>query len=181
MLAFRGVLAILVGAVILASPGVTLSMLLLLFATYAFVSGIVEVIAALTARNHGDDWWRMSLQGAFGIYIGILCYCERYAVPLILIFYLAVWAVLTGGLQLVGGLKVRKELEDGLRYVMSGLLALLFGLALLLIPLAGPVAIVWLVALYFIASGGILLRSTNGSTILRLRKALYPSNASKTN
>ena len=132
-------------------------MLLLLFATYVFVSGVVEVIAAIAARNQSDHWWLVLLQGEVGIYLAILSYRETYVIPLTPIFYLATWAVVTGVIQLVCGIKLRKEVEGELWYITSGWLASLFGMALLLIPLAGPVAIRRLITLYSIGSGGILL------------------------
>jgi hypothetical protein len=56
-IALRGVFAILFGAIALVLPGVTIASLLLLFAAYMIVDGILAIVAAIRAARRHERWW----------------------------------------------------------------------------------------------------------------------------
>ena len=69
ILALRGVLAVALGVLVLALPGVTLLTLIGLFAVYALLTGIVALAGALRNRSHGADWWWLLVLGlAMGLH-----------------------------------------------------------------------------------------------------------------
>jgi uncharacterized membrane protein HdeD (DUF308 family) len=74
ILAIRGLAAILFGIGAFLWPGLTLTVLVLLFGAYALVDGIFAVIAGITGRTEQKRWWMMILEGLAGIVIGVLTF-----------------------------------------------------------------------------------------------------------
>ncbi len=53
----RGILAILFGLLALFMPGLTLELLVFLFAFYALFDGFLGIVASITAMSHHQQWW----------------------------------------------------------------------------------------------------------------------------
>jgi uncharacterized membrane protein HdeD (DUF308 family) len=58
-LAIRGVVAVLVGLVALAWPGIALSALVVLFGAYALIDGLTAFAGAWRARDAHEKWGRV--------------------------------------------------------------------------------------------------------------------------
>jgi uncharacterized membrane protein HdeD (DUF308 family) len=71
MLVLRGGAAILFGIVALAWPAMTLLLLVIFFASYAIVVGVVALIASLKARAD-QGWWLLLLLGVASLTVGSL-------------------------------------------------------------------------------------------------------------
>src|SRR5262249_28075873 len=67
----RGVLAIIFGILALAKPGPSLLAILILFAAFAFVEGIVNIAGALH-RAGQERWWVHLIQGLVSIAIAVI-------------------------------------------------------------------------------------------------------------
>jgi uncharacterized membrane protein HdeD (DUF308 family) len=71
----------------------------------------------------------------------------------VLLAFIAVWAIMVGVLQIVGAIQLRKEIEGEWLLGLSGLLCILFGVALVAQPSAGALAVVWMIASFAILVG----------------------------
>ena len=63
MLALRGAAGILFGLLALVWPGITLLLLVVMFAAYALIGGVAAVSAAIQHRSIRADWWIPLLLG----------------------------------------------------------------------------------------------------------------------
>lgn len=72
---------------------------------------------------------------------------------LVLLSFIAAWAIATGVLQIVGAIQLRKEIDNEWMLILSGALSVLFGLALIVAPVAGAIALIWVIAFYAILFG----------------------------
>src|SRR4051812_14323316 len=70
-LALRGVVAIVFGVLAFIWPGLTLTVLILLFGAYMLVDGIFAIVAALRAERHDTRWWLLVAEGALGVLAGV--------------------------------------------------------------------------------------------------------------
>ena len=67
------------------------------------------------------------------------------------------WAIAIGLLQVVATMRLRKHIQGEWLHALSGLLSLVFGLAIVLWPGAGAIALAWLIGWFSILFGAILL------------------------
>jgi len=157
MILLRGIVAILFGAMVFAQPGITLVSLVFVFACFAIFDGVTNIATALGGRQEHDHWWILLLAGIAGVMIGVLTFVSPQITALALLFYIAIWAVATGLMQIVAAVRLRKEIEGELWLGLAGLASVLFGTLLVAAPGAGALAVLWLIGSYAIVYGVILL------------------------
>ncbi len=156
-LALRGLLAVLFGITAFIMPGLTLAVLVVLYGAYALVDGVFAVVASLAGRTFGTPWWAMLIRGLLGIAVGIMTFVWPGITELALLYIIAAWAVVTGGFEIAAAVRLRKEIEGEWLLGLSGVVSVLFGLAVMVYPGAGALAIVWLLGSYAIIFGVLLL------------------------
>ena len=154
--AVRGVLAVMFGLLAFFIPAITFVALVLLFGAYALADGFLAIIAAV--RRQGDaPWWAVALRGIAGIAAGVITIFMPTLTALTLVFVIAAWAITTGILDIVAAIRLRKYIEGEWLMAVTGLLSLLFGIALVAAPGAGALAVLWIIAAYAIALGVLLI------------------------
>lgn len=152
----RGVLAVLFGVLALAWPGITVKVLVLFFGAYALVDGIFALTAAI--RGVGSrPRWLLGLEAVAGIGIGIVTFFWPSITALVLLVVIAVHALITGVFEIVAAIALRRELKGEWLLALGGVLSVLFGLALLIWPTAGIIAVIWLVGAFAIVFGIVLI------------------------
>jgi uncharacterized membrane protein HdeD (DUF308 family) len=157
VLVVRGFAAVLFGVLAFFWPLATVTVLVLLFGAYALVDGLFGVLASYAHRAEHDRWWVLLLEGLVGIAAGILTFLYPYITALVLLYLIAAWAILTGILEILAAIRLRREIEGEFLLVFSGILSVLFGIVAFVFPGTGAVAIVWLIALYAILFGLLLI------------------------
>jgi uncharacterized membrane protein HdeD (DUF308 family) len=165
-LALRGLLGILLGVSMLAMPAATFGALVLVFGVYALGDGVLGVIAAVRGARGDRSWWALLLGGLAGTLIGLATLLMPALAGRVLLYVIAGWAVLTGALQIAAAVRLREQIPDEWRLGLSGVVALAFGVLVLIAPAAGALAVILLVGAYALASGLVLL-----ALGLRLRAA----------
>src|SRR5689334_11589553 len=121
VLLIRGIVAIVFGLLTWRMPGITLSVLVLFFGAYSFIDGIFAAWMAIAGRGNNEHWWVMLLWGLVGIGIGILTFVAPQITALALLFYIAIWAIATGVLQIVAAIRLRREIKGEWALIIAGL------------------------------------------------------------
>ena len=150
----RGVVAILFGILALVSPAWGIAVLVALFAAWAIVEGVGNVLTGIRTRGQDRSWWLEILEGLVGIAAGvvaILLPVEVAARALVLV--IAAWAGLTGAIQIVLAIRLRRVIRDELWMALAGIASIFFGVVLVAFPAAGALSLVWLIGAFGIASG----------------------------
>jgi uncharacterized membrane protein HdeD (DUF308 family) len=153
----RGIAAILFGILALAWPGVTLVTLVLLYGAFVLVDGVSALVAAIMGRTSKAPRWWLAIVGLLGIAAGILTFVWLDITALILLLFIAGWSVAIGVFQIIGAVRLRKQIDNEWWLILSGALSVLFGVALFLMPGAGALALIWLIAIYAILFGVVTL------------------------
>jgi uncharacterized membrane protein HdeD (DUF308 family) len=176
MILLRGVIAIVFGLLIFARPDISLVSLVLVFGLFAFADGVGNVVTAVGGRREQDHWWVLLFAGLAGIALGVLTFLRPGITALVLLFYIALWAIVTGVLQLVAAIRLRKEIEGEVWLGLGGLISIVFGLMLIARPGAGALAVLWLIGAYAVAFGIIqlVLAFKAKAFVKRVREAFAP-------
>jgi uncharacterized membrane protein HdeD (DUF308 family) len=166
IVALRGVLSILFGVVAFLWPGITLLVLVAFFGAYMFIDGVIATVQAWRFRHDRERWPMLALEGVLGIAIGVITFFWPGITALAWLFTIAAWAIVTGILEIVLAIRLRREIKNEIFVLLTGVLSIALGIVLFLMPLAGLVAWVWVIGAYAIVFGVLLL-----GLAFRLRKA----------
>ncbi len=122
------------------------------FAAYAIVTGGVAIIGAL--KNRDDrGWWLVLLLGIVSVAAGVIAIFYPAITALALIIVIGVNAFFSGLLDIAMAIRLRKEIEGEWLLGLAGIVSILFGAFVIILPGAGALALVWLIAVYAMATG----------------------------
>jgi uncharacterized membrane protein HdeD (DUF308 family) len=153
-LALRGAIAVLFGLLTLFIPGVTLISLVLLFGCYAILDGIFDLVSAMQARSRH---WPLLVEGIVGIVAGIVTFMWPGITAMFLLYLIAFWAILTGVLEIVAGIRLREVIANEMLLILTGVISTLFGILIIIFPGAGALAIIIWIGAYAVVFGIILI------------------------
>lgn len=164
----RGLLAIALGILVFTRPAWTLAAVMLAFGIYALVEGTSDLFAAIIGWRHRDDRWLLLLEAAIGIGIGIVALRTPALTAIVVIFFIAAWALATGVLRIVEGLRLRREIPGEIWLTLGGVFSVIFALLVMTRPLAGAVALVRVIGIY-----ALILGATELLLAFKVRSARY--------
>jgi uncharacterized membrane protein HdeD (DUF308 family) len=156
MLLLRGVIAIVLGVLTFIWPGVTLLTLVIFYGAFALADGVLAIAAAVMGRAPAPRWW-LVVVGLLGIAVGIMTFAWPGVTALVLLLFIAGWAIATGVLQIVGAIQLRKEIDNEWLLIACGVVSVLFGLVLAFQPGAGALALLYVIGTYAILYGILLV------------------------
>jgi uncharacterized membrane protein HdeD (DUF308 family) len=180
VIVLRGVAAIIFGLAAFVWPGLTIVSLVLLFGAYALVDGLFSIYTGLTHMGDSRRWWILALEGLAGVAVGIMAFVWPTAASVALLYVIAGWAILTGILEIVAAIRLRREISNEWLLALSGVASIALGALLIMQPAIGLVTVVWTLAGYAIFFGimlvllGFRLRGLNGNTRPRSSGNLQP-------
>jgi len=148
----RGIAAIAFGVLAFMWPGLTLATLVLLYGAFALVDGVAAVIAAIRGGVPAPRWW-LALVGLCGIIVGVLTFAWPGITAFVLLVFIAAWAIMMGLFEIIGAIRLRKEIDNEWLLILGGAVSVLFGIVLLVRPGTGALALVWVIATYAILFG----------------------------
>jgi uncharacterized membrane protein HdeD (DUF308 family) len=157
MLALRGAAALLFGILAIAWPGITLLVLVALFAAYALVTGGAALIAGFQQRKTDKGWWLVLLLGVIAVAAGIVAILNPAITALVLVLVMGVNALFTGILDIALAIRLRKAIRNEWLLILAGVVSVIFGVLVMIFPGAGALAMVWMVSFYAMLTGVLLL------------------------
>jgi uncharacterized membrane protein HdeD (DUF308 family) len=153
----RGVAAMLFGLFTFVVPGISLAVLVFLFAGYAIVDGVLALISAIRRRGRAEPWWLLLFEGVAGITAGILTLLWPGISALALVTVIAIWALVTGCFEIVQAIRLRKQIRGEWLLVIDGILSVILGVLLLIAPAPGALALVIVIGAYALIFGALLV------------------------
>jgi uncharacterized membrane protein HdeD (DUF308 family) len=167
VIALRGALAILFGIIALFLPEATMLALVLLFAAYMLVDGVLAIVAGVRAARRHDRWGWLILEGAIDLIAGGIAVVWPLVTIVAFIWLLAAWAIVSGVILFAASFRL--NLAHG-KWLMTlgGAVSVAWGVLLILWPLTGALVLTWWMAGYALFFGGVLL-----FLAFRLRRRLH--------
>jgi uncharacterized membrane protein HdeD (DUF308 family) len=174
-LLIRGIVAIIFGILAFIWPGATILAIGILFGAYAFVDGIFAIIATVRAAEAGERWWPFLIEGIVGIVIAAITFYDIRITLLALYLTIAAWAFVTGIFEIVAAIQLRKAIANEFWLILGGIASIAFGVLMVIFPLIGALALIWLIGTYAIIFGIIMIAFS-----FRLRAHIQPPPAAAT-
>ena len=169
----RGILALALGIGAIIFPLSAVFAFTMIFAAYCLIDGIASlIVGARGAREPGHRWGALVLSGIVGILIGILFLAAplvaTVAYAFLVLVMLAAWSIITGLLEILAAVRLRREIEGEWLLGVSGAVSVLLGIGVIVLVIPYPAASIlsaaWLIALFAFMSGIVLVAQS-----LRLR------------
>ena len=156
-LLLRGIAALVFSIATFAVPGVTIAILVTIFGIYALIDGILAIVAAIRAVQGHQRWGFFLVEGIIGILVGLYAIAVPVAAAAIFITLLAIWAIVTGVLEIVAALRLRRHIQGEWVLILTGILSIGLGILLFAAPVPGAVFLVWVLAGYGLLFGVLLI------------------------
>jgi len=157
LLALRGLVAVLFGVLAFMWPGATLITLVWLFGAFALVNGILSLVLAAKTPKGYPKVGSLIFGGLLGILAGLLAFVMPGITALGLLILIAAWAIVTGIMELVAAVRLRKIINNEWLLVLAGIASVVFGVILLFQPAAGALALIWLIGAWAFVFGILLM------------------------
>ena len=149
LLLLQGIIALILGAYLLAYPLQTLMVIIVFLGAYWFVSGIFTLVSIGVDKSHTG---MKILLGFLGIILGLLIlaypYYSTLVVPYIFTIMVGVIALIYGFIALWGAFTGK-----GWGVGILGLLSIIFGLLILANPIASTIAVPFVFGIFGIVFG----------------------------
>jgi uncharacterized membrane protein HdeD (DUF308 family) len=147
-----GILAVIVGIIAIAWPGVTILALVILFAIYAFMDAGLQAARAFSSRTAGPVFGHLLL-GLIDLAAGVIALVWPAPTAFVLVIVVAVWAFVGGIAEIVAGFGSGETAGTRAMFIVAGLVSVAFGVVLFARPGVGAVTLALLFGLYSMIYG----------------------------
>lgn len=154
--ALRGVFAIIFALIAFFWPGATLLSFAIFFSAYMLVDGVFGIVSGIRAASNNQRWGLLILEGVLNILVGVIAFLMPGLTIVFFITLMAIWSLITGILMIVAAFKLNPDYGRGW-LIFSGIVSVLFGVALLIAPLLGAVVLTWWLGAYALFFGVALI------------------------
>lgn len=153
----RGVLAIAFGVLAFFAPGLGIAVLVGLFAAWALIDGVTNLVTGFGSRATDRSWWLEILEGIVSIIAGVLALLFPVFAAEVLVIIIAAWAIVTGAFEIFAAIRLREQIKGEFWLGLAGLASILFGVILFVFPGAGALSLVWLIGSFALVFGVFLV------------------------
>lgn len=149
-----GAVSIGIGLIALVWPTMTAQVLALMVGAFLLIEALFSF---LTRDRRALFTWSAVAQGFVGLSIALFLLLMPGTALRLVVLMIALWIVVRAGIQLWTAWTLRSFTGVPLFVGLTGALSLLVGVLLLTRPEAGIIAFSWLIAVYLIGSGVLVL------------------------
>ena len=154
LIALRGVLAVVFGLIALILPAATILALVLLFSAYMIVDGVFAIYAATRAGRRHESWGLLLAQGLASLAAGILAFLWPDLTVVAFVLLIAAWSIVSGCIMFAAAFTT----ANGRAWLALGAAAaMIFGILMIVAPLAGAVVLTWWLGAFALVFGAALI------------------------
>ena len=148
----RGVAAILFGVMTFTWPGISLFVLVVAYAAYAIFDGVMCLIGALRGGARRSTWW-LGGAGLVNILAGAAALLWPDVTTVAIVILIGIWAIVRGVLEIIGAVSLRRVIHNEWLLATAGVLSIVLGIGMILIPGLGALAILGAIGAYALVFG----------------------------
>jgi uncharacterized membrane protein HdeD (DUF308 family) len=150
----RGLAAIVFGVLAVVWPGITVLALVVLYGAYALVDGIGHLIVGFGRKGlTGPNRALLAVLGLLGVAAAVVAFVWPGITALVLTIVIGSWAIVSGVMEVVAAIRLRREITGEWAMVLSGTLSVVLGVILVLQPGEGALALALVIGFFAIAWG----------------------------
>ena len=150
----RALLNLVLGAILLIWPGITLLVLIYAFALNILLVGIVTLFEPAFGSKKGS--FVSVILGLIGIVVGIYLVAKPGVTAELIALLIGIWALLYGIVDIYLGFSGKGAEKGNWLFVVVGIVSVLLGILVLSSPLTTILSIVWLIGWYSVVVGLVL-------------------------
>ena len=166
----RGVLLLILGCYAFFRPGMTLATFAQVAGFFLVLDGLLAIAAGITGQVPSRFW--TIVRGAIAVLAGIFVFTHPVLVAgltaTVVVSVIGILAILAGVMEIIAAIQDRKEIEGEGWLILSGILLVLIGVALLATPLLFGLTMTRVL-------GGLAIISAIGIIIWAFRLRALPS------
>jgi uncharacterized membrane protein HdeD (DUF308 family) len=149
VLLLRGILLIIAGLLAFVSPVTWI----IFVGVYMLFDGMSFLLAGFSDQPGGQSRWPLLIIGVLGLLAGLIILWNPALGGITLTYVIAAWAVVTGVLTIISALRLREEIDNEWWLILSGVLAIIFGILVFQNVLAGILTIAWVFGIFAVVVG----------------------------
>jgi uncharacterized membrane protein HdeD (DUF308 family) len=104
-----------------------------------------------------DGWWAVGLRGILGILFGLICLLTPGVAVQVFVILFAAYMLVDGVFAIISGIKAARNGERWGLLILEGIVDLAAGAVAVLWPAITLIALIWLVAVWAVVSGALML------------------------
>ena len=104
-----------------------------------------------------DSWWAVGLRGLLGILFGLICLLTPGIAVGVFVILFSAYMLVDGVFAIISGIKAARNGERWGLLILEGIVDIAAGVIAFLWPLITLVALTWLIAIWAIVSGALML------------------------
>lgn len=153
----QGAVSIFFGLAAIFWPELTLVVLLYLSSGFFVVLGVIELINGLVSINKNSTWWLTALVGLFSLGAGVYLIRNPGTSLQVFIIIVGLLLVARGLIDLVRAFTARVTGPQRAIAIVVGIVAIVAGIAIMAQPITGGVAFVWILGLFALVYGALIM------------------------
>jgi uncharacterized membrane protein HdeD (DUF308 family) len=129
----------------------------------ASTSGKVRMSASEAARCNAlsevlaESWWAVGLRGILGIVFGLICLLATDIALLTFVLLFSAYMLVDGAFAIIAGIRAARNGERWGLLLLEGVVDIAAGIVAFLWPAITVVVLVWIIAIWAIVSGALML------------------------
>jgi uncharacterized membrane protein HdeD (DUF308 family) len=156
-LTFRGIAAVLFGIAAVFWPGLTLVTLLYIFSAWVLVDGVIRIITGIGRIGEHQLGFLTMVVGLLQLGVGVYLLRHPHVTFTTLILLIGFLLIIAGVIEVVSSLSSPDSATGKTLATIIGAAAVLAGILMLFQPAASGVAFVWILGLYALIAGPMLI------------------------
>jgi uncharacterized membrane protein HdeD (DUF308 family) len=104
-----------------------------------------------------DNWWAVGLRGILGILFGLICLLTPGLAVEVFVILFAAYMLVDGVFAIIAGIKAARNGERWGLLILEGVVDIAAGVVAVILPAITLVALIWLIAIWALVSGALML------------------------
>ena len=117
------------------------------------VDGVAMLFSGFGPQPTGQSRWPLLVIGVLGILAGLIVLFYPAEGGVVLTYVIAAWAIVVGILEVISAIRLREEIDNEWWLILTGILAVIFGILVFTNVLAGIITIAWVFGIFAIVIG----------------------------
>lgn len=152
-----GVVFLAIGVVLLVWPKETFKALAVIIGIGLVIGGIAHALDALVTHRSGSYWGLLLARGILDVLVGLFAIAYPDITVALVAIFVGADLIIGGVIQIVVSRRASTEVEERSRFLWRGILWIVGGLIIIVLPSASVTLFAWIVGFFFVMAGAMMV------------------------